>query len=680
MNARLAAGMIFGLVWLPCGCATTRPANPVESAPWRLADTPLNRTAAQLSNDTAEHLAWAKSLYRQIVEVQGRRTVRNTLVPYNELRMHLEASSSECALFARTHPDESVRIASEQGVSDVSAYLTELSLDRKLFEAIGGIDLSGADRATRFHVEKLLRDFRRAGVDKSDAVRARITQLNEEIVKLGQTFARNIAGDVREITVDSPAALDGLPEDWIAKHPPADDGKIHITTKYPDAIPFATYARDAQARLALFKEFKNRGYPQNMKVLDRLLAARSELAHILGYANWADYIAEDKMIGSAAAIDAFLHRLAAAGKQATAREMDMLLAQKRKDDPNATRVLEWERRYYENRVRSESFAFDSQSVRPYFNFPDVQKGIFELTGRMFGITYKPVHGLNLWHQDVTAWDVYDGNRRLGRFYLDMHPRPNKYSHAACFGYREGVAGLRLPQAVLVCNFPNPREDAKGLALMEHDQVVTFFHEFGHLLHAIFAGHRRWLGNSGISTEWDFVEAPSQMLEEWCYTPETLQVFGKHYQTGEPIPAELVANLKRAAEFGKAIDNAHQLFYSAVSLNFYNRDPAGLDTTKTLIELQHDFSPFDYVDGTHFQCSFGHLDGYSAIYYTYRWSLVIAKAMFDRFQREGLLNTKTARRYRDKVLSPGGSKPAAQLVEDFLGSPYSFDPFIEWLSR
>jgi len=680
MNARLAAGMLFGLVCLPFGCATTPTPSAVESAKWRLADTPLNRTAAQLGNDTAEHLAWAKSLYRQILAVRGKHTLANTLVPYNELRMHLEASSSECSLFARTHPDESVRKAAEKGVSDVSAYATELSLDRRLFEAVASTDLDGADRATKFNVEKILRDFRRAGVDKSDAARARIAQLNEEIVRLGQSFAKNIAGDVREITVDSPAALDGLPQDWIAKHPAGDDGKIHITTKYPDAIPFATYARDPQARLALFKEFKNRGFPNNMEVLNRLLAARNELAQILGYPTWADYITEDKMIGSADATAAFLKRLANAGKKATAKEMDMLLAQKRKEAPDATRVLEWERRYYENLVRSESFAFDSQTVRPYFNFPDVQKGIFKLTGRLFGISYKPVTGLDLWHKDVTAFDVYDGDRHLGRFYLDMHPRPNKYSHAACFGYREGIEGLRLPQAVLVCNFPNPREDANGLALMEHDQVVTFFHEFGHLLHAIFAGHRRWMGNSGISTEWDFVEAPSQMLEEWCYTPETLQIFGKHYKTGEPIPADIVANLKRAAEFGKAIDNAHQLFYSAVSLAYYNQDPASLDTTEALAELQREFSPFDYVDGTHFQCSFGHLDGYSAIYYTYRWSLVIAKAMFDRFQRDGMLNTKTARRYREKVLNPGGSKPAAALVEGFLGAPYSFDPFTEWLGR
>ena len=216
--------------------------------------------------------------------------------------------------------------------------------------------------------------------------------------------------------------------------------------------------------------------------------------------------------------------------------------------------------------------------------------------------------------------------------------------------------------------------------MEHSEVVTFFHEFGHLLHTIFAGHRRWIGNSGITTEWDFVEAPSQMLEEWCYNLDALRLFAKHYQTGEPIPAELVEKLRRASEFGKGLYARHQMFYASVSLNYYNRDAQGLDTTKLLVDLQERYSPFDYVPNTHFQCSFGHLDGYSAIYYTYMWSKVIAKDLFSRFEREGVLNTKTARQYRQAILDPGGSKKAAELVVDFLGRPYSFDAFSDWLDR
>ena len=296
------------------------------------------------------------------------------------------------------------------------------------------------------------------------------------------------------------------------------------------------------------------------------------------------------------------------------------------------------------------------------------------------MTYRQVHGLKLWHKDVTAWDVHESGRHLGRFYLDLHPRPDKYGHAAQFDYRTGIAGRRLPHAVLVCNFPNPADSPTGVALMEHSEVETFFHEFGHLLHTIFSGHRRWMGNSGITTEWDFVEAPSQMLEEWCYDAEALQLFARHYQTGESIPARLVQGLRAAADFGKGLNAAHQMFYAAVSLNYYNRDPANMNTTNMLVELQERYSPFPYVEDTHFQCSFGHLDGYSAYYYTYMWSLVIAKDMFSKFAVEGLLNADTAMYYRNSVLDPGGSKKASDLVEDFLGRAFSFDAFEAWLNR
>jgi thimet oligopeptidase len=343
-------------------------------------------------------------------------------------------------------------------------------------------------------------------------------------------------------------------------------------------------------------------------------------------------------------------------------------------------VADWEKGYYSELVRQEKYDFDSQAARPYFDFENVRQGIFDVTSRLFGVRYEQVQGLDLWDDEVTAWDIFDGDEQLGRFFLDMHPRDNKYGHAAQFGYRSGVEGERLPVATLVCNFPNPADSEDGVALMDFGQVSTFFHEFGHLLHTMFAGHRRWAMNSGISTEWDFVEAPSQMLEEWLYDAETLQSFAKHYQTGEPIPAELIAKIRAAEDFGKGINTAHQAFYAALSFNCYARDVESLDTTALVQELQAEYSPFAYVDGAHFQCNFGHLGGYSAIYYTYKWSEVIAKDMFSRFAKEGVLNEETARRYREMVLEPGGSKPAAELVEDFLERPYGFESFKQWLDK
>lgn len=662
------------------GCASTGRQNPAHISVWAIQATPLDRSAAELSVSTAEHLAWASAYLNQIIQVEDARSIANTLRPFNEMMMHLDAAKNEGELLAQVHPDADLRAVAEESERDAIQFITELKLNRELFDAFGALDVSRSDKETRFVVAKILREFRRAGVDQPEEVRRRIAGLNEEIVAIGQMFGRNIREDIREITVDSPADLDGLPKDWIEKHPAGSDGKIHITTQYPDYIPFLTYAHNASARRALYIKFKNRGFSQNIEVLNDLLSKRNELATILGYANYADYVTEDKMIETGAHAQAFIDRVAAIARKAGKRDYDILLERKRKDAPQAAHVADWEKGYYDNLVLTDLFAFDPQSIRPYFNFADVQQGLFKLTQEMFGVTYRRVHGLNLWHPDVTAWDVYDGKERIGRFYLDLHPRPDKYGHAAQFDYRTGIKGKRLPQAALVCNFPNPRDSDDGVALMEHDQVVTYFHEFGHLLHTIFSGHKQWIGSSGITTEWDFVEAPSQMLEEWCYNADALRIFARHYQTGEPIPSTLVEKLRRAGEFGKGYDTAHQTFYAAVSLNYYNRDPGEIDTTKLMVELQKKYSPFPYEEGTHFQCSFNHLNQYSAIYYTYLWSKVIAKDLFSKFEANGVLNTRTARRYREAVLNPGGSKKAADLVADFLGRPYSFDAFQKWLEK
>ena len=670
---------ILGLA-LAAGCATTPAIKVANDSRWQLQGTPLDRSAARLDNDFHEHLAWAAVYRQQIIDASRPRTIENTLGPYNEMMMHLDAAKSEGELFASVHPNAGVRKVAEKGEQAAIKATTELRLDRELYEAFVALDVSRADATTQFLVSKILRDFRRAGVDKDEAVRERVAALSEEIVAIGQEFSKNIREDDREILLDSLADLDGLPGDWIAKHQPGPGGKIRVTTQYPDYYPIMTYAHSPEVRRALYTEFKNRGYPKNIEVLDRLLTKRHELATMLGYANWAAYATEDKMIETADNAQAFIDRISEAARPAAQRDYEALLARKRQDNPGASAVEDWEKEYYETLVKNETYDFDPQSVRPYFSVTDTLDGLFTLTGNLFGISYRQVHGLNLWHPDVTAWDVYDGGDRLGRFYLDLYPRKDKYGHAAQFDYRTGIAGKRLPQAVLVCNFPNPRDTEDGLALMEHSEVETLFHEFGHLLHVIFSGHRQWMGNAGISTEWDFVEAPSQMLEEWTYDAPSLQIFAKHHETGRPIPAELVEKLRRASDFGKGIQAAHQLFYTAVSLSYYNRDPKGLDSTAMMTELQARFSPFACVDGTHFQCSFGHLDQYSAYYYTYMWSLVIAKDLFSKFDQEGVLNTRTARKYRHLVLEPGGSKKAADLISDFLGRPYSFDAFEQWMER
>ncbi len=679
MNRLIISIVACGAAATLLGCASRPATSPTGQGVWALAATPLDRSAARFDNTTAEHLFWVDSCRRRVLDAPAPRTIENTLEPFNAMLMHLEAAASESELFSMTHPDAAVRETARRGHEAAVAKMTEINLDRGLYDAVAAVDLSSADAPTRFFVEKTLRDFRRAGVDRSDEDRNRIRELTAEIARIGQEFQKNIATDVRTVYFDSPAELDGLPADWIAQHQPGADGRIAVTTQYPDYFPFMTYARSGAAREKLYREYMNRGYPANIDTLGRLISRRHELATLLGYAHWADYVTEDKMIGSAANVQQFIDRLDQAAAGPAERDLEILLTRKLVDFPGAKRVEDFERSYYENLVKIEQFSFDPQEARRYFNFPQVQQGLFDLTSKMFGVEYRKVSGLALWHPEVEAYDVLQEGRLLGRFYLDLHPRADKYGHAACFGYRQGVAGRRLPQAVLVCNFPNPAKSPNGLALMDHGEVIVFFHEFGHLLHAIIGGHGQWVSNSGITTEHDFVEAPSQMLEEWCWDVETLQVFARDPESGEPIPAELVGRLKAASDFGRGVWTARQVFLAALSLNYYSRDPQTLDTTVVMQELLAEYSPWPYLPDTHFQCNFTHLDGYSAMYYTYLWSKVISKDLFTVFAEHGLMNPKQTRRYRDAILAPGGSAPAAELVEEFLGRPYAFEAFETWLN-
>lgn len=632
---------------------------------------------AHLAAGCREDLARASAGAEALKASPAPRDAAAALAAFDALFSALSEAGSRASLARNVHPDAAVRDAAEACEQEVAALATQLSLDRGLYEVLAGLDPAGLDPVARHLLEKSLRDFRRAGVDKDDATRARVQALQEELVRIGQEFGRNIRDDVRRLSV-RPAALAGMPADWCQAHPPGPDGQVTVSTDATDYVPFMTYARDGAARAELWRLYRLRGHPANLEVLSRMLSRRAELAGLLGYPTWAAYVTEDKMIGGEGPALEFVERIAALSGARMEREYAQLLARKRADVPAADRVEPWDSTFLQERVKAEQYGFDAQSVRPYFEYRRVRDGLLDVTGVLLGVAYRRVEGAPTWHPEVEAYDVVDraDGRPLGRIHLDMHPRDGKYKHFAQFTLASGVAGVRLPEGVLVCNFPRPAEGVP--ALLEHGEVRTFFHEFGHLLHHVLGGHTRYAAHSGVATEWDFVEAPSQMLEEWIWDAAVLARFARHAETGQPIPAELVARMKAADEYGKGLQVRQQMFYAAVSLELHRREPEGLDTTAVVAELQARYTPFRHVDGTYFQESFGHLDGYSAIYYTYMWSLVIAKDLFGEFRRAGLLDQATAQRYRRAVLEPGGSRPAAALVADFLGRPSGFEAYRAWL--
>ncbi len=587
----------------------------------------------------------------------------------------LDAAASQASLIQNVHPEAAVREAAERVSQKAAALGTELSLNRAVYDALARLDLSDADAETRHYVDRTLRDFRLSGVDRDPETRARVAKLREELVTIGQEFSRNIRGGRRTVSAASAAELAGLPADYVARHPAGPDGTITISTDYPDAMPVLSYADDDDLRRRLHFEFQNRAYPANVPVLRRLLERRHELARVLGFASWADLFTADKMVESRAAVAEFVERIAALSADRAATEYQELLEHKRRRDPNAPAIPAWEAAYAAERLRRDAYQFDAQLVRPYFPFERVKQGVLDLSARLYGVTFERADA-PVWHPSVECWEVVENGQRIARFYLDLHPRADKFSHAAEFDARTGVAGGPIPEAALVCNFPGGQPNDPGL--MEHADVRTLFHEFGHLFHALFGGRRRWCGVGGIRTEADFTEVPSQLYEEWVWDPKSLATFARHVETNEPIPADVVRRMKRASEFGKGLSVRRQMYLAKLSLELYSADPAHIDVEGLSERLHAELQPFPFVPGTHFTCAFGHLDGYSAGYYTYMWSLVIAKDFFSRFDPANLLDPAPSLAYRRAVLEIGGAEPAAEIVRGFLGRDFSFDAYREWL--
>jgi thimet oligopeptidase len=423
-------------------------------------------------------------------------------------------------------------------------------------------------------VQRQLLEFRLSGVDKDDATRAKLKKLQDKLTEDQAMFERNISDDQKSVMVANASELDGLPQDYIDNHKPGADGKIKITTNYPDLFPVLEYAESDALRRRMWEAWNTRAYPKNRDVLIDMMQTRYQIATLIGYSSWADYNAADKMMQNGRQ-----HREVHCGPQHGGAS------------GSGTRVCDVAGRETEDRSESngnpELRRFPAARTGPPFairlqlgkcsSLPALPASEAGHAG--YGRDPLPRHlppGMNApsWDPAVETWDVIDNGKMIGRFYLDMHPRPGKYSHAEMAAVLDGVRGKQLPEAILICNFAEPTATDPGL--MNYGDAVTFFHEFGHLMHHILGGQQQWAGISGITMESDFVEAPSQMLEEWMQSPQVLATFARNYKTGEPIPPELVARMNRASAFGRANRVSLQNALSAISYDLYKDDPAKID--------------------------------------------------------------------------------------------------------
>ncbi|HSS96525.1 MAG TPA: M3 family metallopeptidase, partial [Terriglobales bacterium] len=617
------AKMHSGLVVILFMASAWAQSSPTSRKPlWT--DKPDVAAFEKIEND---HFAAADRFIATLVAAKGPRTVGNTLAPFDEAVREINTAAYFAGLMQQVHPDATFRDHATTMYTKAVTAQTAISLNRDVYNAMAALDVSKADAATKYYVERQLLEFKLAGVNKDDATRAKLKDLNEKLAEEVSVYDRNISDDqkVVEATV---AELDGLPQDYIDRHKPDANGKVKITTNYPDIFPVFQFAKSDDLRRRMNIAFEMRAYPKNADVLKQMIDTRYQIATLLGYSSWADYNAADKMIAKGQNIGEFIDRLGTATHDTAAREFAMVLAEKQKTHPDAKEVWDYEGGYYKEQLRRSQYTFDSQSVRPYLPYKQVRQGILDTASKLFHLTFKQEEGVVSWDPTVETWDVYDNGKMIGRFYLDMHPRPGKFSHAEMVQVLDGIRGKQLPEATLVCNFPAPTDTDAGL--MDIGDVETFFHEFGHLMHFILAGQQQWAGVAGISMESDFAEAPSQMLEELIRSPLVLQTFARHYKTGEVMPLALIEKMNRAGAFGRAGYVSTQDAYSAISYELYKGDPKDIDPDKITEDALHRFSFSKLTPDTHMWASFGHLGGYSSAYYTYMWDEVIALDFFAQF--------------------------------------------------
>jgi thimet oligopeptidase len=660
--------------------ATETQAGVIESKNLHAWEAGAADSAEALTEWVSARLAAHESALAALLAVEGERTPQNSLLLYDKAIEHLNLAGAQAGILNSVAADKAVRDQAQMEAQRVAMAGSALSLNREVYDALTAIKLDGASAATKHFVERTLLGYRLSGVDKDQPTRDHLHALHDKATGLALDFSRNIqeGGKTIEATLEE---LDGLPADYIARHPAEKDTngqeRVTLTTDPPDMMPVMTFATSAALRERMFLAYNTRAYPANRKILLDLLATRQEIATILGFRSWADLATADQMMKSAANVRTFLAKLDEASRDGAKREHALVLEFARGRQQGLSEIDIVSRGYWYEQFRRSRFDFDSQSVRPYFPYVRVEAGVLKTAAKLFKVEFRPSKARG-WDPAVSVFEVFDGGRQVGRFYLDMHPREGKDKWFSAAPVVTGVRGRTMPEAALICNFPAGDENDPGL--LQYSDVVTFFHEFGHLMHAILGGQTEWAGLSGFATEGDFIEVPSQMLEEFFRDEKLLQAFAKHYETGKVLPAELIRTMKLAGAFGRADWVRTQLYYTTLSLNLHDEDPAKIDPDVITRELYKKFQPWTWLEGNRMYASFGHLMGYSSNYYTYMFDKVIALDFFGQFDAEDLLGCEAGGRYRKTVLEQGGSKPGREMVRDFLGRDEEFAAFAKWLNE
>lgn len=641
----------------------------------------FNYQAQDLAPAEAEaRVKLEKDLAALIAIPQAERTFENTIMGYERAFDNYGNALGMSGFLSYVSTDKKFRDAANDLQMQISQYMVDVATRRDVYKAIREYTDTNPrlDPVQAKLVKEMLIGFKNSGMDLNDADLEKFKALNKEKAEYIIKFDKNIQEYKNPLAVTQ-EQLQGLGEDYIQKLSKTDDGKYLVTLDYPDYVPFMQNADDEQARKELEFKFNRRGGQENVELLEKTLTLRREIARLLGYKNHAELRLEDRMAKNPKTVMAFLKDLQKKLKPLGKKEDKEMIAYKNsKTGKNSRTLYSWESGYWSNKFRKENLELDSEKIKEYFPSQVVIDGMLDLFGGVFGITFEPVD-IPVWHPDVKAFKIKDkaSGELVAYFYMDLYPREGKYKHAACFGLVEGEekqdGTYQNPFVAIVANLNKPSGDTPSL--LKHSEVETLFHEFGHVLHNALT-KAKYSAFSGTSVSWDFVEAPSQMLERWAWDPQVLKKISKHYKTGESLPDDLIKRMIAAKNFGAGGMYLRQDFFAQYDMTLHTADTTP-DTTKLYFELTKKIRGLPLTKGTIPQASFGHImGGYDAGYYGYLWSEVIAEDFFGEFKKNGIFNPETGLKFRREILEKGGTLDEEKMVENFLGRPADNKPFLK----
>lgn len=630
--------------------------------------------------EAAARVKLEKDLAALIAIPQAERTFENTIMGYERAFDNYGNALGMSGFLSYVSTDKQFRDAANDLQMQISQYMVDVATRRDVYKAIREYTDTNPrlDPVQAKLVKEMLIGFKNSGMDLNDADLEKFKALNKEKAEYIIKFDKNIQ-EYKDPLAVTQEQLRGLGEDYIQKLSKTDDGKYLVTLDYPDYVPFMQNADDEQARKELEFKFNRRGGQENVELLEKTLTLRREIARLLGYKNHAELRLENRMAKNPKTVMAFLKDLQKKLKPLGKKEDKEMIAYKNsKTGKNSRTLYSWESGYWSNKFRKENLELDSEKIKEYFPSQVVIDGMLDLFGGVFGITFEPVD-IPVWHPDVKAFKIKDkaSGELVAYFYMDLYPREGKYKHAACFGLVEGEekqdGTYQIPFVAIVANLNKPSGDTPSL--LKHSEVETLFHEFGHVLHNALT-KAKYSAFSGTSVSWDFVEAPSQMLERWAWDPQVLKKISKHYKTGEALPDDLIKRMIAAKNFGAGGMYLRQDFFAQYDMTLHTADTTP-DTTKLYFELTKKIRGLPLTKGTIPQASFGHImGGYDAGYYGYLWSEVIAEDFFGEFKKNGIFNPETGLKFRREILEKGGTLDEEKMVENFLGRPADNKPFLK----